>query len=243
MTNSRPWQRPRHEHLLLALVAVAALLPVYGVNAQDQSRLCLSRALVHGHLSNDECLSTSFDRSRYGGHLYSDKAPGLSVIEIPADEALLAQPVQDGPEFSLRLWGVRMFASGLAFLVCTFLIGRISEGLAPGFGGVSLVAFALGTLMAPFAAANFGHVPAATLGFGAFMFAWWRRPMLSGLLAGTAFLVEYQAALILAIVGAYVAVRGRRPLAEYVTGALPSVALLAVYDQIAFGAPWHLSYK
>ncbi len=238
-----PWRRPRHELLLLALVAVAALLPVYGVNAQDQSRLCLTRALVHGHLANDRCLANSFDKSRYGGHLYSDKAPGMSILEIPSAEALLVQPVQNGPEFSLRLWGVRILSSGLAFLLCAFLIGRVSEGLAPGFGAVSLVAFALGTLIAPFAAANFGHVATAALAFGAFVLAWRRRSLLAGVLAGTAFLFEYQAALILVIVGAYVALRGRRPLRDYVLGALPGVALLAVYNGLAFGAPWHLSYN
>ena len=225
------------------LVAVAALLPVYTVNAQDQSRLCLTRALVHGHLHDDRCLAGSFDKSRYGGHLFSDKAPGLSLLELPAAEALLDRPVQDGPRYSLRLWGVRVLTSGIAFLACVFLVGRIAEGLRPGFGGATLVTFALGTLMAPFAAANFSHVPVAALGFGSFALAWSRRSALAGLLAGVAVFVEYQAFLLLALVGVYVAAHGLRAAVRYACGCAPGVALLGVYDQLAFGAPWHASYR
>jgi uncharacterized repeat protein (TIGR01451 family) len=124
-----------------------------------------------------------------------------------------------------RLRGVRVLSSGLAFLVCAFLLGRVAEGLAPGCGGATLVAFALGTLAAPFAAAGFGHLAAATLGFGAFLLAWNRRHLLAGVL------------------DVYVALRGLRSLARCALGVAPGVALLLAYDAIAFGAPWHLSYR
>ena len=243
MTNGLPWRRPRREALLLVLVSAAALLPVYTLTAQDHSRLCLTRAIVHGHLHDDRCLANSFDRSRYGGHLYSDKAPGLSLLELPAAEALLDRPVQDGPAYSLRLWGVRVLTSGLAFLVCVFLVGRIAEGLRPGFGAATLVTFALGTLIAPLAAANFSHVVVAALGFGAFALAWRGRPLYAGLLAGASVFCEYQAAVLLALVGGYVALRGVSALAHYACGCVPGIPALGVYDQLAFGAPWHASYR
>src|SRR4051794_37944758 len=63
---SLPWWRPRHEVLLLALVAVVAFLPAYRVGDQDLSRFCLTQALVHGHISNDRCLAPSFDKAIYG---------------------------------------------------------------------------------------------------------------------------------------------------------------------------------
>ena len=87
-----PWARPRHELLLLALVAIVALTPVAGVDAQDQSRLCFSEALLHGHLANDACLAGSVDFSRFNGHLYSDKAPGLSLLAVPAVAVLRPGP-------------------------------------------------------------------------------------------------------------------------------------------------------
>ena len=238
-----PWRRPRHELLLLALIACVAFVPVYRAGDQDLSRLCLTQALVHGHLSNDVCLTPSFDKALFDGHLYSDKAPGMSVIAIPAVEALQLRPVDQIHGSDLRLWGVRLLTSGVAFLLGAFLVGRIAEGLAPGRGAAALVAFALGTIFAPLAATSFGHVTAATLAFGVFALAWRRQPLLAGLAAGAALLVEYQTAAILVVVGAYVALGGMRALGRYVAGVLPGVALLLTYDALAFGSPFHLSYR
>jgi hypothetical protein len=238
-----PWRRPRRELLLLALVAAAALSPIYSVGTQDQSRLCLTRALVHVQISNDSCLKISRDRARYGGHLYSDKAPGMSVLEVPSAVAVRLPNSDVWPGHGLQVWATRVLSSGIAFILCVFLIGRMSEGLAPGFGGMALIAFALGTLAAPFAAANFGHVTAGTLGFAAFALAWRRRPLLAGLAAGAAIGVEYPAFLILVILAGYVALQGRRTLVRYLVGTAPGATLLAAYNWAAFGAPWHLSYR
>jgi len=237
-----PWARPRRELLLLALVAVAALTPIYRFGEQDRSRLCLTEAIAHGRLSNDACLAGALDRARFGGHLYSDKAPGMSVLELPAAEALRLGPHEDWPNEPLRIWAVRLLSSGLAFLVCVFLVGRIAEGLAPGYGGSVLVAFGLGTLVAPMAVAPFGHVAAAALGFAAFALAWRRRHLAAGLLAGLTVLFEYQCAMVTALLALYVALRGTRALARYAAGVVPGAVLLAAYDTAAFGSPWHLSY-
>jgi hypothetical protein len=223
--------------LLLVLVAVTALSPLYVVS-QDTSRLCLTRAVVHGHLYDDGCFG--LDRARYKGHDYSDKAPGLSFIELPVAEALRL-PEQLHPDG--RLWIVRLFGVGTFFVAGAFLIGRIAEGLAPRFGGVTLVSFALGTLMAPFAAVNFDEVPSAVLGFAAFLLAWRRKPLLAGVVAGAAVAVEYQTAIVAVAVAVYVALTGWRALVRYVAGVLPSAALLGLYDWVAFGAPGRLSYR
>src|SRR5262249_40968907 len=239
-----PWSRPRFEALLLTLVAVATLSPLFGFGDQDQSRLCLTEALLHGNVSNDTCLASAFDHSIYGGHLYSDKAPGLSMLAIPA--VALVQPSSPAAWSShdIRLWAVRVLTVGIAFVLCAFLVGRVSEGVAPGFGGISLVTFAVGTLVAPLGAVMFEHVPAATLAFAAFLLAWTRRPLLAGLLGGAALLVEYETGLILAVLACYIAlVVGWRPLAAFVGGLVPGVVLLGAYDEAAFGAPWHLSYR
>jgi hypothetical protein len=235
-----PWGKPRRELLLLALVAVAALSSVYVTSTQDLSHFCLSRAIVAGELKIDECAGNTVDRSVYNGHFYSNKAPGLSMLAIPAAEAVR---LPDGPNWSseadLHLWGVRVLTNGIAFLVCVFLIGRIAEGIAPGTGAPTLVAFGLGTLMGAFAATGFDHDLTAAFGIGAFALAWLRRPGLAGLSAGAAYLVEYQAAAIAGLVGLYVLLRGARPLGRYVLGVVPGVALSAAYSWAAFGAPWH----
>ena len=214
-----PWGRPRHELLLLALVAVAALSPVYVVSTQDMSHFCLTRAIVAGELKIDDCAGNTVDRSVYGGHYYSNKAPGMSLLAVPAAEAVrLPNGQQWNFESDPHLWGVRVLTSGIA---------------------PALVAFGLGTLMSSFAATGFDHDLTAAFGFAALVLAWARRPALAGLAAGTAYLVEYQAAAILALVGAYVALRGLRSLARYVAGVVPGVALSAAYSWAAFGAPWH----
>ena len=228
---------------MLGLVAVCALSPVYGRNAQDNSRLCLSQALVHGKLSNDGCFG--LDRARYKGHEYTDKAPGLSFVEVPLAQALRLPRANKLPQISWKVWMIRLLTSGVAFLVLAFVVGRLSEGLAPGFGAISIVTFALGTMIAPFAAMNFDQVPAAALGFGAFLLAWRRKPFVAGLLAGTAVLFEYETGPILVVVGIYIllATRSGRALASYAAGSLPGLLILAAYDWAAFGAPWRLSYR
>jgi hypothetical protein len=239
-----PWRRPKHELLLLVLVAFAALSPVYPQNAQDPSRICLAAALPHGSLSNDTCLNDAFDRAKYDGHLYSDKAPGLSLLQVPAEQALRPSMAPERwPSFDLRLWGIRVLASGLLFLLAAFLVGRLAEGLAPGFGAASLVAFALGTLVAPLAATSFSHVSTGALLLAAFVLAWARRPAAAGLVAGAAALTDYSAVLAAGIIGGYVAVRSVRAAARYGVGLAPGVALLGLYDWAAFGAPWHASYR
>jgi hypothetical protein len=234
-----PWGRPRHELLLLLLVAVAALSPVYVVSTQDISHFCLTRALEAGKLTIEPCAGSTIDRSIYHGRIYSNKAPGMSALALPAAE-LVRLPAASRWTFEgdPRLWAVRVLTSGLAFLVCAFAVGRVAEGLSPGAGGFTLVAFALGTLMAPFAAAGFDQVLTAALAFGAFALAWGRRPALAGVAAGVAYAVEYQAAAILLLVGVFVALRGLRPVARYAAGIVPGVALSATYSWAAFGAPW-----
>jgi hypothetical protein len=239
-----PWQRPRRELLLLFLVALASLSIVYPVGAQDVSRMCLTRAIARGDVAADKCLAGSLDIARYGGHIYSDKAPGISVLAVPAAE-LVGLPVPSAWNHNrdLRLWFVRVWTGGLALLLCAFLIGRIAEGLVPGAGGATLVAVALGTEAATLAIDNFSDVQAAALCFAAFALAWGKRPFWAGLAAGLAVLVEYQSGLAVLVVAAYVLLRGGRPLARYAFGILPAAVALAAYDRAAFGSPFHLSYR
>jgi hypothetical protein len=237
-TTRLPWKRPRFEWLLLALVAVATLLVVYPVGAQDTSRLCLTEALGSGRLSADECLAGTVDRSRHNGHLYSNKAPGISALAIPATSAVRLKPAALNRGGDHRLWAVRLATSGLLLLVGAFLVGRVAEGLAPGWGGATLVTFALGTLISPLGPTLFDHVATATLGFAAFVLAWARRELAAGLVVGLALLVEYQAAAILLAVGGYVVLRGGKPFVRYLLGVVPGAVLLGAYGWAAFGAPW-----
>jgi hypothetical protein len=240
-----PWRRPRAELLILVLIGAVTLSPVVGYTEQDNSRICLSRALVAGRVSDDTCFAYTVDQSRYGGHLYSSRAPGMSVLEIvPAEVVGLTDPTKWTHDPDLRLWAVHLVVSGLPFLLCLFLVGRISEGLAPGYGGASMVTLGLGTILGSLAVAGFSHVLVASLAFAAFVLAWRRRPLLAGLAAGAALTAEYDSAAVLLVLLGYTALQGRRAAVRFLAGSAPGVALLAAYDWAAFGAPWHtpLSY-
>src|SRR5207342_872382 len=93
----------------------------------------------------------------------------------------------------------------------------------------------------------------ALLGFAAFFVLWRERrgpPRLwlvggAGVLAGLAVVVEYPLAICGAVVGIYAAVRShvvRRSIA-YAGGVVLGVTPLLLYQQWAFGSPFHPSYS
>ena len=170
----------------------------------------------------------------------------MSLLELaPAEAVRLGPSTSWDWKGDLRLWFVHFISAGLPFLVCVFCVGRVSEALAPGFGGASMVTFALGTQMGALAPSGFDQIPTAMLGFLAFVLSWGRRPLAAGLAAGAALVFEYEAAAIALLVLVYVALLGRRALARYLIGVIPGAALVGGYDWAAFGAPWHnpLSYS
>jgi hypothetical protein len=204
--------------------------------------MCLTRSLVHGHLSATPCLSPIGDWSSHGGRLYTNTAPGLSVLAVPAAEAVRLSVPADGT-VDLKLWAVRLATNGIALLLLAFLLGRIAEGLAAGSGALVAVTFALGTIASGVAPSSFGHLTAAGFAFGSFVLAWARRPGLAGLVAGLGIAVEYQTGLIALAVGAYALLSGRRAAAAFASGMVPGLSLLGAYDWAAFGSPFHLSYR
>ena len=103
-------------------------------------RLCLTRSLVHARLSDDACLAGTLDRAEYGGHLYLDKAPGISVLSIPGARSLEpAAAAALGRRRRGEAWFVRLTTGGLGLLLFAFLVGRLAEGLSPGWGGANAV--------------------------------------------------------------------------------------------------------
>lgn len=251
----------RGEVAVLVLAAVAALAVVSPHTPQDVTRFTLTRALVEdATVRIDPYAAQTFDRAERDGHSYSDKAPGLSLLAVPAyavlDAATAAPPADvrawDG-EGDLRVWALRLATSGLGFLLLVLLAGRVAERLRPGTGAAVAAITGLGTLAHPLAASGFGHVPAAAAGLLAFVLAWQAtavagrtRPWLlagAGAAAGAAVLIELQTAVIAAAVVAYAARRGLRSAALVVAGGLPFAGVLAAYNAVAFGSPVHFSYR
>jgi hypothetical protein len=263
-TSELPWRAYRREPIVLALVALTALVVVHATGPQDITRIGLTRSLLENRsLTIDDVAKSTADRARYKGHYYSDKAPGMSFMAIPSYVALKSVDVVTGRRDAERIfiyprardatfpvWFVRIFTGGVLFLITVFLVGRVAEGLVAGTGAVSSVAFGLGTMAGPLGATTFDHGAAGALGFAGFLAAWralGRPPgtrwlLAGGLCAGFAVFFEYQAALIAALVLAYVLRAGFRPLVPFVAGAFPAVLATGAYNTAAFDSPLRFSY-
>jgi hypothetical protein len=234
---------------VLALVALAALSLVHGQTAQDVSRLSVTYSITnYGSLELEKTARSGSDYALFDGRYYTDKPPGMSFLAVPP--FLVARVVTAGVapgqwhhRTDYQVWWLRLATSGVLFIVCVLLVGRVADDLVAGTGGATAATLGLGTLMSPLAATMFDHVPAAALGFAAFFAARRANHLLAGVCAGFAVLVEYQAALVAAVIFAYLIGRGAAALGRYVAGALPLLALLALYDRLAFGSPMHLSYR
>jgi hypothetical protein len=246
------------ELVVLALVAATALAFVIGDGWQDVSRLGLTQSVAfRGALDIDPYADQTGDRAHYGGHTYSDKAPGMAFLALPALGVLRVVGAA-GEEQERRgvwhwprlLWLVRIASGGIAFLAAVFLVGRIAERLRPGFGAATAATLGLGTLALPLAATMFGHLAAGTLALGGFALAWfggrrgWTLAAAGGL-CGLGVLFEYQTAAAAAATLVYVVHRTRDPraVAAFLAGAVPPALLLGAYDWAAFGSPLRLSYR
>jgi hypothetical protein len=235
---------------VLALVALAALPPISLMGPQDLTRYDMTRNLaLHGSI---QVSPTQFDRSVYHGRSYSDKAPGTSFFAVPAFElerALgIARRAGDWKaEGDVSLWLMRVLSSGTLFLLAVFVVGRLGEAFASGTGAVTASLFGTATIAAPLAPTFFAHDAAGALAIAAFALLWRGRSggalIGAGLLAGSAVLFDYQSGLIALALLAYAAWRHRRKAAWYLHGCVPPALALGAYDWVAFGSPFHLSYR
>ena len=240
----------RFEPLVLALVALAALPPISLTGPQDRTRYELTRHIVLYHTLTLE--PNLFDRALFHGHTYSDKAPGMSFLAVPAFELERATGVAKAPteweaKGDLSLWLIRVLTSGVLFLVAVFVVGRLGERLVAGAGAATAAIFGAATLATSLAPTFFEHDAAAAWAIAAFAFAWLgrRRPALAlaGFCAGTAVLFQYATGLIAVALGVYCAWRHGRRAGWYLLGAVPPALALGAYDWVAFDSPFHLSYR
>ena len=72
--------------LLIGLVVFASYAYFYeGGGWNQNSRFDLTRAIVeHGTLCIDAYHENTGDKAYYGGHFYTDKAPGQPLLAVPA---------------------------------------------------------------------------------------------------------------------------------------------------------------
>lgn len=245
--------------LAVVTVGLAFAYPMQVNGWNQNAHYALVRAIaVHG--------TPWVDRSRYeigdlgtgdvstsNGHTYSNKAPGLALVTVPALLALDAVGMRTTGDPTRVIWALHLWSIVLPAFVLLLLVRWVADRLVPGYGIVAAVALGLGTLVLPFATLFFSHVLAAALAFGAFAVLVYERrgsrrlPLVAagGALAGYGFATEYPVALAGAVLALYVVARGDvlRRGAAYVAGGVLGTLPLFVYNQWAFGSITHLSYE
>ncbi len=188
------------------------------------------------------------DTASVGGRLYPNKAPGATLLVVPA--AVVARLVAGGDDAELA-WTLtlgRLLASSLPFLLTVVLLAAYLRRVAPGGAPIAVVGFALASPALTASLLLFSHSLTAFLLLAAFLLLRSRqrpdpwRAALAGLALSWAVTAEYPALVpgaglaILAL--RRLSVRGMLALAG--GGALPALAL-AAYNQACFGSPFALS--
>jgi len=238
--------------VLLGLAVLVVVGPIVGADtAQPASRYDLTAALAeHGSVDLAPYRHRlGVDHAVYRGHLRSDKAPGQPILGVPlylaaravgADSATHARERGD-----LGLWWQTLWSSLVPFAILLALMFVFAERFArrtAALGAALMIAF--GTMMLPHSVNLYAHDLAALLGFG----AWYvlesgavsaRRAAGAGLLVGAAVLTEYESGILLVVLGVYLLVRHRKRIGWFALGAVAPLGVLAAYQWIAFGAPWH----
>src|ERR671923_456250 len=163
-----------------AAIVVAALSFAYGEGWPDVSRLALTQSVAYeGTLRIDRFARQTEDRADFGGHSYSDKAPGISFLALPSLEAARAVGAVGPTERKVGvwlnhwlLWTLRVLTGGLAFVAAIALAFVAGRRIAPETAAVVAATVALATMALPMAATVFSHVAAGSLAFGAFLLCW-----------------------------------------------------------------------
>jgi hypothetical protein len=246
----------------VALAVFALLFLSYAFFAQgggwnENSRMDLVRAIVDDHtLSIDRYHTNTGDKARFGGHYYSDKAPGVSLAALPAYAAVrLLRPVfqSDHAYGVVSAYLVTALTVGAAGALLGALLYLASRKLGVSRRGavVCALGYGLGTTAFPFSTMLFSHQLAALLLFGSFWLLWAcrtryadARSVLAGLLGAAAVLSEFPTLPVLLVFAVYHAAREQRArrLLSYAGGALVPLGLLALYLSVAFGGPLSVGY-
>jgi hypothetical protein len=242
---------------VLACLGIVAALHVLVVNywpgfpsPNERSRAYQALAIVsRGRLSVDEevkRLGGMEDLASSNGHLYPNKAPGATLLVVPAALVAHAFAPSDGAELVWTLFGGRLLASSLPFLLTVALLAGHTAGNSQRGAILAATALALATPALPASLLLFSHSLTAFLLLAAYVLLHGpngKRAALAGLAIGWAACTEFSAVIpgVVLLIAASPRLRLRGLAACAIGGVLPAIGL-AAYNQACFGAPFALSY-
>ena len=256
MERSPPSQTgARAPRVRLALFAVCLLSYAYFYQAggwNQNTRLDLTRALVEQRgVRIDAYADNTGDLAARDGHLYCDKAPGLSWLATPVYALMtLDGTPPDAARLNLATYAMTVVTLGVPTALAVVLLFDllVAWGVGAGWSVSVALGWGLATLALPYSTLLYGHQLAAVLLFVAYALLLRDAPatrgtaLAIGACLGIAVTVEYPALPAALLLGALALRRGRAWLLPMIVAALPPVALLALYHALAFGAPTTLPY-
>jgi hypothetical protein len=196
------------------------------------------------------------DVSPWNGQLYSNKAPGSSLLAVPV--YALVSAVAGEPSLAVTIWLCRVFAGilpmlGFLWQLWGFLVPYAPD---PRARRLAIIAYALGSMAMTYSILFYSH----QLGAICIASAWIlvvdvverRRGIAAmvaaGMFAGAAPLVDYQAGFAALPIAVYAVIKlWRRPelpraIAFAAAGAALPIAALLAYHAACFGSPWRTGY-
>jgi hypothetical protein len=198
------------------------------------------------------------DISPSGGHKYSNKAPGSSMLAMPAYAAVRA--VAGEPSLPVTFWICRVVAGIVPAIVFLALLWGFLARFAPdpAIRRLVIIAYALGSMAMTYSLLFYSHQLGAICVASAWIlgldFVDQKRGLIAmgaaGALAGAAALVDYQAVFAAVPVAIYLVVRmWHWPWREHVralviatVGAAIPIAILLAYHDASFGSPFRTGY-
>ena len=256
----------KHAWWLFAIVAAYLyVFPYFPAthSANELPRVFLVRAIVDEHRFAIEDQMERFheqglaDVSPWDVHMYSNKAPGSSLLVVPVYAAvrLFGDPSLGQTVWLCRVVGGVIPAALFLWLLWGFLARFAPE---PETRRLVVVAYGLGSMAMTFALLFFSHQLAAVCIASAWILGldtgdrrrgmlWW---VMAGALAGAAPLVDYQAAFAGVPVAIHVLARIRawprrdlvRAIVLAAAGASVPIAMLLAYHALCFGSPLRTGY-
>lgn len=255
----------------LSLSVFGLLLLCYVYVHQDYSggtsvsRLDLLQALVqHSTLCIDRYHHNTSDKALFKGHYYSDKAPGVVVLALPA--FALGQVVTSDTEFADASWNDNWLlpswvATAGSVAPITALGGAcylawLCRWVTPTIALIATLALFLGAAPFPYATMLFSHgmvigLLAITLwavsreregqsiALGAFTVSGYS---VAGFCCGWVLASEFTAGLVVAGILLWVWTAGWRPAMRFCLASVPPLLLIPAYSWACFGTPFSLGY-
>ncbi len=244
------------------------------MNPNHATRMYAAISLVEDHDAMiDDYADATIDKAKFGGHFYLDKAPGMTLMALPAVVVADAETGQHATGLSKTIYDPAFaqfmrsrtrlaVASGPAVLtaLAAVLLYDLALGLTANRGAAlfASLGYALGTPIWGWSTTLFGHAPVAAL-YVIAVWAVWRgtsgpaaRPglgALAGFALGWSVVIEHQAVIAGSAIGAWALWRLRdrddrwKLIRSAVAAGCVALLILAGYNMIAFGTPFRVGYQ